>query len=110
MKTTFPLSGRGKQIDYEYGKDGFDVTWGKSPFHLSNTLINDILKNFLIDKNEWYPLGADEMNPMPKGLGSFIKSKCVKLNPRHACAVVAIMHNEKMIDFKDGSPMLLKKL
>ncbi|MHB8277399.1 MAG: hypothetical protein ACYDIA_07075 [Candidatus Humimicrobiaceae bacterium] len=110
MKTTFPLSGRGKQINYEYVKDGFDVTWGKSPFHIPNFLIDDIMKNFFIDKNEWYPLGADPKNSMPKGLGYFIKSKRVKLNPRHACAVVAIMHNEKMIDFKDGSPMLLKKL
>jgi hypothetical protein len=110
MKTTLPLSGRGKQINYEYVKNGFDVKWGKSPFHIPNSLINDIMKNFLIDKNEWYPLGADEMNPMPKGLGSFINSKHIGLNPRHACAIAAIMYKERMIDFQNGKPIFLRKL
>ncbi len=109
MSTTLPLSGRGKQINYEYVKDGFDLKWGKTSFHIPNSLIDDIMKNFLIDKNEWYPLGADEMNPMPKGLGSFINSKHIGLNPRHASAVAAVMFEEKLIETMSQKPILLKR-
>lgn len=109
MKSTTPFSGRGTTIYYEDHDNGFNVKWGTIKFFISGSLIKDILENFLIDKNKWYPLGASETDPMPKGLGSFVNSKSRKLNPRHASAITAIMYEEKLIEAEGKRPILLKK-
>ena len=107
MGETRPISGRGSEIKYEHG---YIIKWGKTKFIVLYTLIDDILKNFFTDKNRWYPLGASETNPMPKGLGAYINSKSINLNPRHASAIAAIMCEEKMIEAKGKKPVLLKKI
>jgi len=68
MIETAPLSGRGTTIYYEDYSNGFNVKWGKIKFSISDTLIKDILENFFLEKNEWYPLGASETVPMKGGL------------------------------------------
>ena len=79
-------------------------------FSISDSLIEDILENFLIEKTKWYPLGADEVNPMPRGLGEFITSRQDNLTPRHASAVAAIMEKEDMLSaIKDQKPIQLRK-
>jgi len=110
MNTTTPLSGRGTTIQYEHYNDGFNVEWGKMKFFVPGSLIEDILENFLIEKNKWYPLGADEVSPMPRGLGEFIASKQDSFTPRHASAIAAIMYKEGMIvAIKDQKPILIRK-
>jgi len=110
MNKILPLSGRGKEINFEIIGDGKNVTWGKKEFTLPDSLINDILENFFIESDKWYPLGAHMVSPIPGGLGVFIQSRDKKLSPRHACAVAAIMHHEGLIDYKDKSPILLRKI
>ena len=109
MKETKPLSGRGTTIYYEDDKEGFNIKWGECEFSIKNSLIEDILKNFLIDKNIWYPLGANQNNPMPRGLGKFITPKQTDLTPRHACAIAAIMYKEGFVEAKGQKPILLRK-
>lgn len=110
MKETKPLSGRGTTIYYENYNNGFNVKWGTIKFFISGSLIKDILENFLIEKNRWYPLGASETVPMKGGLGEFIKSKQPNLTTRHASAVAAIMKEEDMIvAITDQIPILLRK-
>lgn len=110
MKETKPLSGRGTTIYYEEYKDGFNIEWGETKFFISDSLIKDILENFFIEQKKWYPLGASETIPMPRGLGEFITSKQSNLTPRHASALAAIMHGEGMIvAIKDQKPILLRK-
>lgn len=106
MKKTRPLSGLGSEISYEHG---YIIKWRKTKFTVPSSLIDDILKNFFIDKNKWYPLGASETDPMPRGLGVYINSKSVTLNPRHASAIAAIMCEEKLLEAKGKKPIFLKK-
>lgn len=106
MKKTRPLSGLGNEIRYEHG---YIIKWRKTKFTVPDTLIDEILENFFTDKNKWYPLGASETDPMPKGLGSFVNSKSRKLNPRYASAIAAIMYEEKLIEAEGKRPILLKK-
>jgi len=110
MGKTRPLSGRGSEIKYEHDEHCYIVKWGKTKFIVPYTLIDDILKNFFTDKDKWYPLGASETNPMPKGLGAYIKSKRINLNPRHASAIALIMYEERLIEARGIRPILLKKI
>ena len=105
MQKTIPLSGLGSEIIYEHG---YIIKWRKTKFTIPDSIIDDILKNFFIDKNKWYPLGASETNPMPRGLGAYINSKPISLNPRHASVIAAIMNKEKLIEAKGKKPILLK--
>ena len=106
MKTAFPLSGRGSEINYEHG---YIAKWKKTKLTIPDSVVNDILNNFFIDKTKWYPLGASETNPMPRGLGEFITTRYTKLNPRHASAIAAIMYQENLIETKGQKPILLRK-
>lgn len=110
MNKILPLSGRGKEITYEVVGDTRYGTWGKKPIELSDSVINDILENFFAESDKWYPLGAHMVDPIPEGLGVFIHSIDKDLSYRHACAVAAIMVHEGLIDYKDKSPILLRKI
>lgn len=67
------------------------------------------MKNFFIDDQTWYPLGASMDQPIKGGLGEFIKENLGSLTPRHATAIAAVMHNESLISVKGNKPILLKK-
>jgi len=111
MEKIFPLSGRGKEIIYEVVNNIRNVKWGSAKFKLSDSVIDDILENFFLETNKWYPLGADEVNPMLGGLGRYLELKYRKdLTPRHASAVASIMHHEGLIEHKNNNPILLKKV
>ena len=110
MEKAYPLSGRGKEITYELVGNTRNVKWGDTRFKLSDCLINDISENFFIETDRWCPLGADEVSPMPGGLGDYLKKTHKGLTPRHASAIAAIMHHEEFISYKDGKPILLKKV
>jgi hypothetical protein len=105
-----PLSGRGKDILYINRNNGKDVIWGQTHFFISNELITQILNNYLVDPSRWYPLGADMTRPISGGLGEYINNLCSSFSPRHATAIAAIMHNEKLIAFKNAKPILLKRM
>ncbi|MBE3036899.1 MAG: hypothetical protein IMZ70_07465 [Candidatus Atribacteria bacterium] len=104
------LSGEGEDISFEIVDYGKIVTWGETKFKLPDSTINDILENFFIEADKWYPLGADMVSPMPGGLGVFIQSRYKDLSPRHASAIAALMYQEGFIDYKDGKPILLRKI
>lgn len=112
MDTTVikPLSGRGKDILYVNRSDGIDVTWGQTHFFIANDLITQILNNYFVDHSSWYPLGADMIKPIRGGLGEFINNLSSSFSPRHATAIASIMHNEKLIAFKNAKPILLKRM
>ena len=111
MEKIFPLSGRGKEIFYEVVNNIRNVKWGSTKFNLSDSAIDDILENFFLETNKWYPLGADEVNPMLRGLGRYLELKYRKeLTPRHASAIAAIMYHEGFIEHKNKKPILLKKV
>jgi hypothetical protein len=105
-----PLSGRGKDIRYINDHSGKAVIWGQTQFFISNDLIAQILNSYFVDPNRWYPLGADMIRPISGGLGEFINNTCSSLSPRHATAIAAVMHNEKLIAFKNAKPILLKRM
>ena len=109
MEKILPLSGRGKEIAYE-SIMGKNIKWGKTKFLLPDSLIKDILENFFNETDKWYPLGADEINPMPRGLGNYLKNKYKGITPRHASAIAAIMHHEGLIEHKNEKPILLRKI
>lgn len=89
-------------VDVAYnGTDGYDL----APAENYGVIILDLM---LPDK--WYPLGADMVSPMPGGLGVFIQSRYKDLSPRHASAIAALMYQEGFIDYKDGKPILLRKI
>lgn len=110
MNKILPLSGKGKEISFEIVDNGKNIKWGETKFKLSDPVINDILENFFIEADKWYPLGADMVSPMPGGLGVFIQSRYKNLSPRHACAIAAIMYQEGLIDYKNGKPIFLRKI
>ena len=110
MDKILPLSGRGEEITYKVVGDTRRATWGGTPFRLPDSTIDGILKKFFIEVDKWYPLGADEESPMSGGLGEFLQSEYKDLSSRHASAVAAIMHHEGLIEFKDGRPILLRKM
>lgn len=109
MKKIIPLSGRGKEIVYSYNNDIIEVKWSNTIFNLEKDVIEDIINNFFIDKNEWYLLGACVDNPIKNGLGEYITINH-KLTPRHASVIAAIMFNEGLIEFRGRKPIELKRI
>jgi len=109
LKIIKPLSGRGKEIKYEYHNEDINVEWGSIQFKVEKDLMEDILKNFFVDRGKWYLLGACANSPIKDGLGEYIAKK-LKLTPRHASAIAAIMYSEKMVIYRGKRPIELKKL
>lgn len=109
MEKIFPISGRGKEIIYNFVDGSRDIKWGNTKFKLSGSKINDILEHFFAENSKWYPLGADEIKPLPNGLGAYLETKYKGFTPRHASVVAAIMHHEGLIEHKDQKPILLRK-
>lgn len=110
MDKLFPLSGDGTEISIEIVGNCKNITWSKEKFPLPDSVIRDILENFFIEADRWYPLGANMTRPMPKGLGVFIDSRYKGLSSRHASAIAAIMYQEGLIDYKNRKPILLRKI
>lgn len=104
-----PLSGRGKDIIYTYNNGIIEVKWARTIFDLKESIINDIINNFFVHKDEWYLLGACVDNPIKNGLGEYLVNKH-KLTPRHASVIAAIMFNEGLIEFRGKKPIELKKI
>ena len=109
-QTVYPLSGRGKEIIYKKNNDNFEITWGRDKFKITKKLINDILVNYFIDHETWYPLGASMDQPMRGGLGKFVRDNIKGLSPRHATAIAAVMYNEGFIEVKGKRPIMLRKI
>ncbi|MGL5714571.1 MAG: hypothetical protein ACRCX2_16240 [Paraclostridium sp.] len=107
MKEIETLSGRStSKIRYEVSNTKIDVEWGKSKFSLDNDMYKYILERFFIE-DIWYPLGASQDTPIDGGLGQFIHSiPELRLSPRFASAIAAIMYNEKDIDFRKNGNMI----
>ncbi len=107
-----PLSGRGKNIEYEKANNKYKIKWGeqKDDLILTETDFQMILNKYFIDENNWYPLGANMDKPISGGLGEFLTKNFEKLTPRHASAIAAIMHNENLILAKEKKLILLKKI
>jgi hypothetical protein len=70
-------------------------------------VIEEILINFLKDKDEWYLLGLCIDKPMKYGLCEYI-SKEHNLTPKHASVIAAIMYKEGFIEFRGKRPIELK--
>jgi hypothetical protein len=104
------LSGRGKAITYKDIPDGKNVLWGNTHFKLPNSMIADILNNYLIDRDRWYPLGADFKVPIKGGLGEYINNNYKGYSPRHASAIASIMVDENLLTFRGKKPIELKKI
>lgn len=104
-----PLSGRGKEIVYSYNKDIIEIEWSNIILNLHRRVIDDIINNFFVDKDNWYLLGACEDNPSKNGLGEYIKNKH-KLTPRYTSVIATIMFNEGQIQYRGLKPIELKKL
>lgn len=110
MKSVLPLSGNGKLITFSISEEEWIIVWGKLNFTLEKSCIQIILDKLFMNKDEWYPLGASMDNPMPNGLGIFVRDNFKLLSPRHASAIAAILVNENILTFKGKKPILLKKL
>jgi len=108
-RALYPLSGRGKQIYYTNYESGRKVAWGSMYFDLPDALIDDILDNFFVELNKWYPLGASMTEPIKNGLGKYIQERVPPFTPRHASAIAAIMVQDNLIDFRGKKPIELKK-
>lgn len=110
-KFVYPLSGRGKRISWQTIENGRLVTWGNTTFDLKNEMINDILNNYFIDAEKWYPLGASMTDPISGSLGEYIQNKFTNLTPRHASAIAAIMVKyDHLLEEKGKKPIMLKKI
>ena len=109
MKMIRPLSGRGKDIYYKYNNDRIEVKWGEMKFFIEKGIINEVLNDFFIDKEKWYPLGASMTDPIKGGLGEFLSIKR-GLSPRHASVVASIMYDQKLVDYKMKRRIDLKRI
>lgn len=90
-----------KKIKYGKVDDMIKVEWGTSKFKINEDLYDEILENFFEEGDEWYPLGACVDNPTRGGLGEFLEGlEDYRLNPKHASAIAAIMHNEGLINYR----------
>lgn len=109
MKITKPLSGRGKNIQYEISNRIIYVKWGNLKFKLEQKEVEDILKNYFKDNSKWYPLGASVDKPTKGGLGEYVTCK-LDFTPRYASAIAAIMYTEKMVTFRGKCPIELNRM
>lgn len=105
-----PLSGCGTEIIYEKEYKEWDVKWGTINFKIKYEYLADIMNDFFVDSNEWYPLGASMDKPIKGGLGEYVKDNIPFLTPRHASAIAAILYNENLISVKGKKPLYLKKV
>ncbi len=98
-------------IGYIKDTSGYSVVWGKTKFLIYHTTIDDILNDYFVSFEAWYPLGASMTNPTPGGLGEYIGENIKNLTPRHASAIARIMENEEFLEHKkEGSAIFLKKI
>lgn len=102
-------------IKYEFRKKETYVLWGEIEIELNNLIYSVILDDFFRNQNQWYYLGTSMDNPIPEGLGEYIKRNSYQiqgelLGPRYASLIAAIMYNEGWIDFKGKRPILIKKI
>jgi hypothetical protein len=104
-----PLSGRGKPIKANRVKGGWALLWGDFPFMVTDSLQAEVLSEFFVDPNRWYPLGASMTEPPPNGLGSFLKRKHPSLSPRCASLIAALMVNEGLLEFRGAKPIELRR-
>lgn len=104
-----PLSGRGRSIRANREEAGWSLLWGSYHFTLTDSLVADILANFFVDPHHWYPLGASMTDPMPNGLGSFLRRRCPRLNPRQASLIAALMAKEQLLECRGLKPIELKR-
>lgn len=105
-----PLSGYGRKIIYEKEYREWNVKWGTINFKIKYEYLVDIMNNFFVNSNEWYPLGASMNKPIKGGLGEYVKGNIPSLTPRHASAIAAILYNENLISVKGKKPICLKKV
>lgn len=105
-----PLSGKGKDISYHKELKGISVKWGDIVFKIDDSLYNIILKEFFIDTDKWYPLGASMTEPIRGGLGEYVSNISTSLSPRHASAIASIMVNEKHLIHRGIKPIELKSV
>lgn len=105
-----PLSGKGKSISYMVIPGCIKVTWGDSKFSFPDTMKKDILDQYFIDPNSWYPLGASADKPIKGGLGEFIQNNFRGYTPRHASSIAAIMVEEGLLANRGKKPIVLKKI
>ena len=90
---------------------GYDVIWGKTEFKILHASIDDILTNYFISLDIWYPLGAGMTSPTSGGLGEYITKHIKNLTPRHASAIAPIMESEGFIEHRiKGRAVLLRKV
>lgn len=104
-----PLSGRGKDIYYKYVDNEIKIKWGDTNLKISKEILDDILKNFFIDADNWYPLGASMTNPIKSGLGKYLLIK-QNLSPRYASLIASIMYDKGLINYKMKGRIDLKKI
>ncbi|TCT15499.1 hypothetical protein EDC18_103204 [Natranaerovirga pectinivora] len=108
MKKVKPLSGKDTEILYEIKNGEVKSTWGTTPYKFQSAVFADVLDNYLIDENKWYPLGASFDKPIKGGLGEYLRDNH-NLNPRYASLIGPIMQKENYIYSKGFKPVLIKK-
>jgi hypothetical protein len=109
MKIINTISGRGKEIIYSTDNDIIEIRWSNAKFSIRESVIEEIMLNFFIDNEKWYPLGACSNNPQKGGLGEYVALKH-GFTPRCASAIAAIMLNEGLIQFRGQRPIELKRI
>ena len=103
------LSGRGNDIHYEYVDGKVKILWGKAKLSIEQEVFNKVLNSYLIDKDQWYPLGASMTEPIKGGLGEYLRDY-KQFSPRYASVIGAIMYNEGKINYKGKGKIMLKRI
>lgn len=97
-------------IFYYFEDSTYYVKWGeKTEFEFTQSEVNNMLNNFFVSENQWYPLGASETSPMPDGFGKYLDDNYEKLSPRHASAISAILVDRDILVSRGMRPVELKK-
>ena len=87
----------------------YSVDWGKTKLLINHTTIDDILNDYFVSLDVWYPLGASMTNPTPGGLGEYVGENIKNFTPRHASVIARIMENEGFLEHKkEGNAIFLK--
>lgn len=109
IKKITTLSGRGQDIYYKFTYNEIEIKWGETDFLIDRELLGRIIKEFFVNKEKWYTLGASMTDPVKGGLGEYLSAES-SLTPRHASAIAAIMYNENLIDYKMRKRIDLKRI
>jgi hypothetical protein len=104
-----PLSGRGQPIKAKRVESGWLLSWGNCRFEITDCMLAEILGDFFVDPNHWYPLGASMTEPMPNGLGFFLRHRYPKFTSRHASPIAALMVKQKLIECRGAKPIELRR-